>query len=78
MERDGCLEELPVRLQRVKLVDELARVRQEIMVVVLVSGIIEACLILRQKIVQLMYVSVSIAPQFRMCRALVNSNPHLQ
>lgn len=41
VQRDGGLEQLPVGLQREELVDELPRVRQEVVVVVLVPEKIE-------------------------------------
>ena len=38
LQRDGVLQQLPLRLQREELVDELLRVRQEVVVVVLVPS----------------------------------------
>ena len=38
LQRDGVSQQLPLGLQREKLVDELLRVRQEVVVVVLVPG----------------------------------------
>lgn len=36
-QRDGTLQQLPLLLQRIELVDELARIRKEVMIIVLVA-----------------------------------------